>query len=99
MAKSARTPYGIRLAEPHAGAVTSTGGVPTVAGYDDERRQGAITSYLQTHPEYVCVSCLAQFIDVPANQISMLRHQLMGLKVELGLCSRCRSMQIVMKPA
>jgi hypothetical protein len=79
-----------------------------VAGSDDQQRQGGarvdwqaqlIRSYLQAHPEYVCVSCLAQFIDVPANQISMLRHQLMGLKVELGLCSRCRSMQIVMKSA
>ena len=58
-----------------------------------------ITNYLQTHPGYVCVSCLAQFIDVPASQISMLRHQLRGLKVELGVCSRCLSTQIVMKSA
>ena len=76
--------------------------------HDEQRREGGarvdgprelIERYLQTHPEYVCVSCLAQFIDVPARQISMLRHQLMGLKVELGPCSRCRSMQIVMKSA
>lgn len=64
----------------------------------DWQRQ-LIRNYLQTHPQYVCVSCLAQFIDVPAGQISMLRHQLTGLKVELGLCSRCRSTQIVMKSA
>ena len=64
----------------------------------DWQRQ-LIKNYLQAHPECVCVSCLAQFIDVPANQISMLRHQLSGLTVERGLCSRCRSMQIVMKTA
>ncbi len=58
-----------------------------------------ITTYLRTHPENVCISCLAQFIDVPASQISMLRHQLMDLKVEVGRCSGCRSMQIVMKSA
>lgn len=79
-----------------------------MAGHDDEGRQGGehmesqrnlIKSYLQTHPGYVCVSCLAQFIDVPASQISMLRHQLIGLEVEVGLCSRCRRTQIVMKSA
>ena len=79
-----------------------------MAGQGDQQRQGdaymdkqrnLIKNYLQTHPEYVCVNCLAQFIDVPASQISMLRHQLMGLTVEMGLCSRCRSMQIVMKSA
>jgi hypothetical protein len=64
----------------------------------DAQRQ-LIKNYLETHPEYVCVNCLAKFIDVPANQISMLRHQLVGLKVELGLCSGCRSTQIVMKSA
>lgn len=68
-----------------------------MAGQDDQRN--LIKSYLQTHPGYVCVSCLAQFIDVPAGQISMLRHQLRGLQVELGPCSRCRSTQIVMKSA
>jgi hypothetical protein len=64
----------------------------------DSQRQ-LIRNYLLSHPEYVCVSCLAKFIDVPANQISMLRHQLLGLTVELGLCSRCRTHQIVMKTA
>ena len=64
----------------------------------DSQRQ-LIKNYLEAHPEYVCVSCLAKFIDVPANQISMLRHQLSGLKVELGVCSRCRTHQIVMKSA
>ncbi len=62
-------------------------------------QRNLITNYLKTHPEYVCVACLAQFIDVPASQISMLRHQLMGLTVEMGLCSRCRRTQIVMKSA
>jgi hypothetical protein len=79
-----------------------------VAGPDDERREGGaqmdwqrhlIRSYLQTHPGYVCVGCLAQYIDVPAGQISMLRHQLVGLEVQMGICSRCRSTQIVMKSA
>ena len=64
-----------------------------------ERQRQLIKNYLESHPEYVCVSCLAKFIDVPANQISMLRHQLLGLKVELGLCARCRTNQIVMKIA
>lgn len=79
-----------------------------MAGPEDERREGGaqmdsqrnlIKNYLQTHPGYVCVSCLAHFIDVPAGQISMLRHQLSGLEVELGVCSRCSSTQIVMKSA
>lgn len=68
-------------------------------GAQMDRQRNLIRSYLQKHPEYVCVSCLAQFIDVPASQISMLRHQLMGLTVELGVCSKCRSTQIVMKSA
>ncbi len=58
-----------------------------------------IMNYLKTHPGSVCISCLAKFIDVPANQISMVRHQLIGLEVELGLCSQCRRTQIVMKSA
>ncbi len=62
-------------------------------------QRNLIKNYLKMHPGYVCVSCLAQFIDVPASQISMLRHHLVGLKVELGLCSRCRSTRIVMKSA
>jgi hypothetical protein len=79
-----------------------------VAGPDDERGEGGtqmdrqrnlIKTYLQTHPGCVCVSCLAHFIDVPAGQISMLRHQLSGLEVQVGVCSRCRSTQIVMKSA
>ena len=68
-------------------------------GAQMDAQRNRIKNYLEMHPEYVCVSCLAQFIDVPASQISMLRHQLMGLKVELGVCSRCRSRQIVMKSA
>ena len=79
-----------------------------MAGHEDEQGQGdaymdwqrnLITNYLKTHLEYVCVACLAQFIDVPASQISMLRHQLMGLTVEMGICSWCRRTQIVMKSA
>ena len=59
-----------------------------MTGQDQEQGQGdahvdwqrnLIENYLKTHPEYVCVACLAQFIDVPASQISMLRHQLHGL--------------------
>ena len=64
-----------------------------------DSQRDLIKNYLQTHPGYVCVSCLAAFIDVPASQISMLRHQLVGLRVELGPCSQCRSTQIVMKSA
>ena len=61
-----------------------------------------IETFLRSHPESVCVDCLAQSLDMPAGQVSMVVRRLqgtLGFTGEVGFCSRCRQQRSVIKAA
>ena len=52
-----------------------------------------IESFLLNHPGSFCADCLAQILEIPAGQVSMVIRRLQdvgGFRWEGGICSQCR---------
>ena len=67
---------------------------------DSHRR--LIEEFLRAHPGCFCVECLASALGLPANQVSMARHQITtaeGFRWVRAVCSACRHTRIVVKAA
>jgi hypothetical protein len=61
-----------------------------------------IEEFLQTHPGYFCVDCIARALGIPVGQISMVIRRLGrsdGFTADLAACSRCRNKAPVIKAA
>jgi hypothetical protein len=61
-----------------------------------------IETFLRSHRESFCVDCLAQGLDMPAGQVSMVVRRLqdtLGFSVATGPCSLCRRQRSVIRAA
>jgi hypothetical protein len=61
-----------------------------------------IASFLQRHPDDICVGCLADAIDLPPSQVSMALQRLTfagALTARLAICSRCQQRRTVVSAA
>ena len=61
-----------------------------------------IAEFLRRHPEEFCVDCLADAIDLPPSQVSMVMQRLIfggAFAARLGVCSRCQHRRTVVKAA
>ena len=61
-----------------------------------------IETFLRSHPESFCIDCLAQALDMPAGQVSMVARRLqdtLGFSMATGACSQCRRQRSVIRAA
>jgi hypothetical protein len=62
-----------------------------------------IDQFLREHPDFYCVDCLADAIEVPPGQVSMAMRRLLAGEAafasRMGTCSRCARRRTVIKAA
>lgn len=59
-----------------------------------------IETFLRQHPGSFCADCLAEMLDIPAGQVSMVAHRLqdaLGFFCAHSVCSHCRRKRFVVK--
>lgn len=67
-----------------------------------DQQHELIAEFLGRHPGEVCVDCLADAIDLPPSQVSMVMQRLTfggTFAARLGVCSRCHHRRTVVQAA